>query len=116
MQTYIALFRGINVGGNNILPMKELKTLLEKLGAGKVATYIQSGNVVLTHKENNLKTLSEKITAAIKKNFGFEPKVLLLKQREIERTISSNPFPEGEKEPKTLHAFFLESKPKNPNF
>jgi len=116
MQTYIALFRGINVGGNNILPMKELKTLLEKLGAGKVATYIQSGNVVLTHKENNLKTLSEKITAAIKKNFGFEPKVLLLKQKEIEQAISSNLFPEGEKEPKTLHAFFLESKPENPNF
>ncbi len=72
MQKYIALFRGINVGGNNILPMKELITLLENLGAEKVATYIQSGNVVLTHKENNLKILSEKITAAIKKNLGRE--------------------------------------------
>lgn len=116
MQTYIALFRGINVGGNNILPMKELKVLLEKLDAEKVATYIQSGNVVLTHREKTTKTLSEKITAAVKKNFGFEPNVLLLKQKEIEQAIFSNPFTEGEKEPKTLHAFFLESKPKNPNF
>jgi uncharacterized protein (DUF1697 family) len=115
MQKYIALFRGINVGGNNILPMKELITLLENLGAEKVATYIQSGNVVLTHKENNLKILSEKITAAIKKNFGFETKVLLLKQKEIEHAISSNPFPEGEKEPKTLHAFFLTTTPKEPD-
>lgn len=116
MQTYIALFRGINVGGNNILPMKELKAVLEKLGAEEVKTYIQSGNVVLNHKEKDTKTLSSKIKTAIKKSHGFETNVLLLKKEDIEKAAASNPFPEGEEEPKTVHAFFLESKPKNPNF
>ena len=46
MQTWIALFRGINVGGNNILPMAELKSNLESLKLSNVRTYIQSGNVV----------------------------------------------------------------------
>ncbi len=46
MKTYIALFRGINVGGKNTLPMRELVAVLEDLGARNVKTYIQSGNAV----------------------------------------------------------------------
>ena len=46
MQTWIALFRGINVGGNNILQMARLKSDLESLKLKNVRTYIQSGNVV----------------------------------------------------------------------
>jgi len=67
MQTYIALFRAINVLGRNLLSMKELKMILEKLGAEEVKTYIQSGNVVLNHKEKDVKKLSGKITASVKK-------------------------------------------------
>ena len=111
VQTYIALFRAINVLGKNLLPMKELKEVLEKLGAGNVQTYIQSGNVILNHKEKDVKVLSNKISVAIKKGHDFEPNVLLLKQKDIKKTVMLNPFPEGEKEPKTLHAFFLEVKP-----
>jgi uncharacterized protein (DUF1697 family) len=43
MKTYVALFRGINVGGNNMLPMKALTVLLERNGCEEVRTYIQSG-------------------------------------------------------------------------
>ena len=50
---WIVLFRGINVGGHNILPMKALVALLESIGYTKVKTYIQSGNVVLEAKESN---------------------------------------------------------------
>ena len=46
MDTYVALFKGINVGGNNLLPMAELVTLLEDLGLSNIRTYIQSGNAV----------------------------------------------------------------------
>ena len=46
MNTYVGLIRGINVGGKNLLPMKELVAVLEGLGLKKVQTYIQSGNVV----------------------------------------------------------------------
>ena len=101
--------------GKNILPMKDLKSLLEKLGCKEVLTYIQSGNVVLKHDEKDVKLLAGKIKSAIKKNHGFEPNVIFLKKNDIEMVVKSNPFPQGDENHKTLHAFFLESKPTNPN-
>ena len=115
MKTYIALFRGINVGGTNVLPMKDLASLLENIGSQNVKTYIQSGNAVFQNREENASLLSSKIRAAIKKSHGFEPQVLLLTPKEIERAVESNPFPEAESEPKTLHVHFLASMPKNPD-
>jgi uncharacterized protein (DUF1697 family) len=115
MKTYIALFRGINVGGKNVLPMKDLVVLLEDIGSQNVKTYIQSGNAVFQSNEEDAALLSNKIRAAIKKSHGFEPQVLLLRPEEIERAVESNPFPEAESEPKTLHIHFLASMPKNPD-
>jgi uncharacterized protein (DUF1697 family) len=54
---WIALFRGINVGGNNILPMKPLTQTLSDLGCKEVQTYIQSGNVILRHHESDVAVL-----------------------------------------------------------
>ena len=116
MKTYIALFRGINVGGNNVLPMKELVATLESIGAQNVKTYIQSGNAVFQSQETNASLLSNKISAAIKKSHGFEPQVLLLESEEMERAVESNPFPEAESEPKALHLYFLDAIPENPDF
>lgn len=115
METYVALFRGINVGGKNVLPMRDLITLLEDLGSQNVKTYIQSGNAVFQHEQRDASLLSNKIAAAIKQSHGFEPRVLLLGLEEIERAVESNPFPEAESEPKTLHVHFLASEPKNPD-
>ena len=113
MKTYIALFRGINVGGTNVLPMKDLVAQLENLGSQNVKTYIQSGNAVFQNKEEDASLLSNKIRAAIKKSHGFAPQVLLLEPEEIERAIESNPFPEAEPEPKTLHISFLATMPED---
>jgi uncharacterized protein (DUF1697 family) len=113
LKTYIALFRGINVGGSNVLPMKDLVAQLENLGSQNVKTYIQSGNAVFQNEEEDALLLSNKIRAAINKSHGFEPHVLLLKPAEIDRAVASNPFPEAESEPKTLHVYFLASMPKN---
>jgi uncharacterized protein (DUF1697 family) len=115
MKTYIALFRGINVGGTNVLPMKDLVTIFENIGSQNVKTYIQSGNAVFQNKEENASLLSNKIRAAIKESHGYEPQVLLLTPEEMARAIESNPFPEAESEPKTLHVHFLASMPKNPD-
>jgi uncharacterized protein (DUF1697 family) len=115
MKTYIALLRGINVGGTNVLPMKDLVSLLENIGSQNVKTHIQSGNAVFQSEEENASLLSNKIRATIKKSYGFEPQVLLLEPEEIERAVESNPFPEAESEPKTLHVHFLASMPKNPD-
>ena len=113
MKTFIALFRGINVGGKNSLPMKELISLLEDLGCRSVKTYIQSGNAVFKSKEKDASRLSNKIRIEIKKRRGFEPYVLLLGLGEMEKAIAGNPFPETE--PKSLHIGFLASTPANPD-
>jgi len=113
MNTYIALFRGINVGGKNILKMKDLVDLLENLDAKQVQTYIQSGNVVLQSTEEPSQ-LSEKIRQAIQKSYGFSTQVLLLTRTEFEEAIRNNPFPQAESLPKTLHLGFLVREPENP--
>ncbi len=115
MNTYIGLLRGINVGGNNILPMKGLVALLETLGFRDVRTYIQSGNVIFRHGEDKASILSKMISAGIKKEYGFEPQVLVRKVADIERAMAINPFREAESDPKTLHLYFLTSVPKKPD-
>ena len=115
MKTYIALFRAINVGGKNSLPMKELIAVLEDLGARNAKTYIQSGNAVFVSPEKDTSQLSNKIRSEIKKRRGFEPHVLLLELEDIERAIRKNPFPEAATDPTTLHAGFLASVPEKPN-
>ena len=116
MKTYIALLRGINVGGRNVLPMKELVAMLESIGAQNVKTYVQSGNAVFQSEETSAPTLSNTISMTIKKRRGFEPGVLLLELEQLQKAVESNPFPEAESEPKTLHLHFLASVPKNPDF
>jgi uncharacterized protein (DUF1697 family) len=83
MKTFIALFRGINVGGAGILPMKDLVVILEKLDLRDVKTYIQSGNVVFRSTEEDPSRVSSRISAEIRKCFGFEPQVLLLDSAEM---------------------------------
>jgi len=114
MKTYIALFRGINIGGHNRLPMKELVKLFQQLGFHNVRTYIQSGNAVFQSNDRNASRLSERIGAEIRKSHGFEPKVLLLEPKDLEKAIALNPFPEAVSDPKSLHVLFLTSAPKNP--
>lgn len=115
MTTYIALFRGINVGGKNILRMADLVALLKKLGAPRVETYIQSGNVVFQHEEEDASRLARRIGEAIMASHGFEPRVLLRDAADVREAMASNPFPEAEGEPKSLHLYFLESLPQNPD-
>jgi len=115
MKTYVALFRGINVGGKNLLPMKLLVPVLEDLGARRVMTYIQSGNAVFQGPDQDLSRLSGKITREVQNRRGFAPQVLLLKPADIVRVMRKNPFPEAEGDPASLHIGFLASAPENPD-
>ena len=112
MKTYIALFRGINVGGNSKLPMKELVAVLEGVGLKNIRTYIQSGNVVFEGK-GDTSMLAARMGSAIKKSHGFEPWVLLLDAAGLEQAFQGNPFQEAEGN--TLHFNFLESIPPAPD-
>ncbi|MBT8101630.1 MAG: DUF1697 domain-containing protein [Gammaproteobacteria bacterium] len=115
MATWIALLRGINVGGKHLLPMKELAAALEEMGCINVRTYIQSGNVVFERPRSKAPQLAEKIGKTVLKSHGFEPRVLVLTVKELEKAATANPFPEAENEPKTLHLCFLAAKPKSPD-
>jgi len=113
VNTYIALFRGINVGGNNILPMKEVVRTLEGMGCEKVKTYAQSGNVVFKSNKRQSNTLAGEISAKILERHGFEPKVLLLEVSELQDAIERNPF--KTEDGKALHLFLLNSHPESPD-
>ena len=115
MNTFIALFRGINVGGANKLPMRELVGVLEGLGLREIKTYIQSGNVLFKSDNGDLPDLAGRIGAAIEESHGFRPQVLLLGLDDLASAIASNPFPEAEGAPKTLHLYFLASAPEDLN-
>ena len=115
MNTYVALVRGINVGGKS-LPMKEFVSILDDLGAGDVKTHIQSGNAVFQSKSDDAPHLASKIGSEIKKRRGFEPRVLVLRLEDVEEAIAANPFPEAESDHATLHLGFLTSVPDDPDF
>jgi uncharacterized protein (DUF1697 family) len=115
MKTCIALFRGINVGGRNSLPMKELAALLEGLGARKVRTYIQSGNAAFDYAGGDFARLRGRLASAVMGRRGFAPEVLILTLADLEKAMEGNPFPEAETEPATLHLGFLASTPTAPD-
>lgn len=106
MTTYVALLRGINVGGHHKLPMQELRDLLGELGCENVKTYIQSGNAVFNSKAGRA-SLGQKIAATIKRDFGYAPGVQLYALADYKAILESNPFSEAVKDPKTLHISFL---------
>jgi uncharacterized protein (DUF1697 family) len=95
--------------------MEDLVATLENAGARDVATYIQSGNAVFRSEEKDASLLSDRVRAAIVESHGFEPQVLVLGSDELERAVRSNPFPEAESDPKTLHLYFLAASPERPD-
>jgi uncharacterized protein (DUF1697 family) len=112
MKIYVALLRGINVSGQKIIKMEDLKIAFESLHYECVTTYIQSGNVVFGSAAANTTLLRMQIEKKLLKIFGFEVPVIVKTLKEIEETIKRNPFKkikaqEGEK----LHVSFLSGKP-----
>ena len=76
MNRYISLLRGINVGGERKILMKDLKMLYEQLGFSNVISYIQSGNVIFETERTNKKEIAQQIKLAIYKTFGFDVPVI----------------------------------------
>ncbi|MBG7630960.1 MAG: DUF1697 domain-containing protein [Bacteroidetes bacterium] len=92
METYIALLRGINVGGHNKMKMLELKQLFVDLGYLDVVSYIQSGNVIFNSKKLHTVEIEKSIIDAIEKQFAYSIKVLVLTKTELNTIFNSNPF------------------------
>ena len=104
MEIYIALLRGINVGGHAILRMEQLKTLCVNLGFNKVRTYIQSGNVLF---ESNLpeNKIVEALKSTLQEKLQKRIPVILRTAAEMELVLFSNPFPHAN--PSQVGVLFL---------
>lgn len=97
MRIYIALLRGINVGGNNIVKMTELVACFEKLGFVGVVTYIQSGNVVFQSEERRAEQLVVLIEKQLIQNFGREIPVVVISLQELREAVEEAPRGFGKK-------------------
>lgn len=87
---YIALLRGINVGGNHKVGMKKLKAFFESLGYTNVATYINSGNVIFESKTNQ-KHIASELLNKLKKEFGFDIPTLIKTAKEMKKIANAIP-------------------------
>ncbi len=87
---YIALLRGVNVGGNRKVEMKQLKQLFESLNYTNVVTYLNSGNVIF-ESENDQETLKKEIPEILEKEFGFEIQTLVKSETEIKTIADAIP-------------------------
>jgi uncharacterized protein (DUF1697 family) len=109
-RVYVLLFRGINVGGSKIVRMDALRKLLADSGFDDVATYIQSGNVVLTSDKGpgEVIDLVEKVFA---ESFGFTSRLTVRTSEDWRRMIEENPFPEAVEDGRRVHAVLLDATP-----
>ena len=84
---WVALIRGINVGGNNILPMADLREIMEGLKFRNTQTYIQSGNAIFESRSQDPEKLSKKLSDAIEKKFSFRPRVMIVEGSVIDLSL-----------------------------
>jgi len=91
MTQYLALLRGINVGGQNAVPMPRLKACFESLGFKQVRTYIQSGNVLFSAPRTGRARLTARIEQALSETFDYQARVVLRTQDELRAVVAGAP-------------------------
>jgi uncharacterized protein (DUF1697 family) len=108
MPVFIALIRGINVGGHKKLKMADVKVMCESLGLRDVRTHLQSGNVVFATKKSD----RAKLTKELESNLGVEAKILLRTADELEKVVAANPMPDAaQRGPSHYIVVFLSATP-----
>lgn len=111
VKTYVALLSGINVGGNRIVRMADLRAFFEALGFIGVQSYVQSGNVVFRAADGDAASLAWTIEDAFEKKWGFRSRIMVRDAAWFDRCVAENPYPELAGEPKKLHLYVLEREP-----
>jgi uncharacterized protein (DUF1697 family) len=115
MQIYIAILRGINVSGKNMIKMSELQNLFESLGFIKVKTYIQSGNVIFEAEAKKPNEIEKLVKEKISERFGLKVPVLVKAKSEVEEVLQNNPFLQTDVDVSKLHVTFLSAEPQQVN-
>jgi len=90
-RSFVALLRGINVGGNNIIPMADLREAMTAMGAEDVATYIQSGNVLFEGGKDPAKAWTKRIEAALSARFDYAASVVVLSHEQLRAVVEDAP-------------------------
>jgi uncharacterized protein (DUF1697 family) len=111
LTTYLALLRGINVGGKNKVSMPQLRLVFEDLGHEGVRTYVQSGNVVFESRSSAPKKVATDIEHAISETFDLSISVLIRTRRELERVAGEHPLASKGVALSLLHVMFLADRP-----
>lgn len=115
MPLYLALLRGINVSGQKIIKMEDLRKRMGDAGYNNVKTFIQSGNVIFESNEKSKAKLASAFEAFLMKEYGYEVTVFVVDKKDIEAAIDNNPFTEGRTEEeagfKKLYVTFLSGEP-----
>jgi uncharacterized protein (DUF1697 family) len=91
MTQYVTLLRGINVGGNNLIKMSELKTCFETQGFQNVSTYIQSGNVLFSCQQADQKKLTRRIEDVLSKKFNYKSRVVIRSYKQMKDIVECAP-------------------------
>lgn len=104
---YVALLRGINLGGKTMINMGDLKAEFEKLGLRNVTSYINSGNIAFDTAKASESKLVARIETAVEARFGRAVAVMVREQPDIERIIRNNPFDGQYESHKEMHVLFL---------
>jgi uncharacterized protein (DUF1697 family) len=91
LNLFVALLRGVNVGGNNMISMSSLKESFEAIGFANVATYINSGNIIFKTKENDARKLERKIEQMLSKDYQLDSKVVIRSLEEMANLVKSLP-------------------------
>lgn len=112
MTQYIAIIRGINVGGHNKVNMKLLRETLEQNKFRNVQTYIQSGNIVFSSGISSIRTLETRFTKILKDTFDVNVPVIVRDEKEWKVTVQKNPFQKSTDDHTKLLVTFLSEKPK----
>ena len=113
MPVYFAFLRGINVGGNKMVPMAELRKMLTGMGFDNVKTLLQSGNAMFETAAQKPEALEAKLEAQTKKTFGFDVVYMVRTEKQLKDVIKANPFPEmTASDPSHLLVVFLKGKAK----
>jgi uncharacterized protein (DUF1697 family) len=108
MQTWLALLRGINVGGKHLIKMAELSVLMQQHECQQVRSYIQSGNLIFRHANGNQTELAAQLSAAITQHVGFAVPLYLFTSQSFLDVVASNPFAQAKLDGKSVHVYFLE--------
>lgn len=109
MTTYVALLRGVNVGGRNKVPMARLREALLDAGMSGARTYIQSGNIVVDAR-GSAATVAQQVHDVIEQAFGLTVPVVVVTAAELGAIVSANPYAD-EPDHRRVHAIVMADEP-----